>query len=184
MTTLKNECHVVWIKKSISHNKLRCATHKAFMILKIVTINEFCCLWLMINSYYQIWIKKHKYCNQFLPLLITIFHLQNSKTYHNLLKPDRCFETPNLNMFCFLFYFSFAEWVTILTLANISLRDKKTLTSLPHMTLLALGAFCWSLYTMDIKNPKIVETTNTRKWSCHGIDKNSFGPWASEVKSR
>ena len=65
---------MVWIKKSISHNKISSATHKAFMILKIVAINKFRCLWLMINSYYQIWIKKHKYCNQNLPLLITIFH--------------------------------------------------------------------------------------------------------------
>lgn len=102
------------------------------MILKIVTINKFCCLWLMINSYYQIWIKKHKYCNQFLPLLITIFHLQNSKIYHNPLKHDRCFETPNLKVFCFLFYFSFAARVTILTLANIAEGQKNPYLSATH----------------------------------------------------
>jgi len=121
---ITNECYVVWIKKSISHNKISSATHKAFMILKIVTINKFRCLWLISNTYYQIWIKKHKYCNQFLPLLITIFHLQNSKIYHNPLNHDRCFETTNLKMFCFLFYFSFAARVLYLHLP-ISLRDKK-----------------------------------------------------------
>lgn len=174
---------MVWIKKSISHNKISSATHKAFMILKIVTINKFRCLWLMINSYYQIWIKKHKYCNQNLPLLITIFHDRTLK--YTTIPWSMTGVSKRQIWTCFVFSSTSVLRQELLYLhLPISLRDKKTLTSLPHMTLLALGAFCWSLYTMDIKNPKIVETTNTRKWSCHGIDKNSFGPWASEVKSR